>query len=314
MKSRRDHGALHEPDRGRASRREHRRRRLLAHGHLDPGAEPRGERRAHPGPLRAQVARHGALERDPRVRALVGAASTFSSFPPTSIDRRWRPWHSHERGRRGNGTAPHTWKLKLYIAGQTPRSMAALPNLKKIVDEHLGGQYEIEVIDLLENPQLAKGDQILAVPTLVKDLPLPCARSSATSPTRSASWSGSTSGRRDGRTSAHRSRASRSRSTSKRRRPATRRYVLRLYVTGQTPRSLRAIENIKRICEQHLARPLRPRGHRHLPAPKPRRGRADHRRSTLVKTLPAPIRRFVGDLSDTEKILFGLDLIPKTRA
>ena len=73
----------------------------------------------------------------------------------------------------GNGDAPQTWKLKLYIAGQTPRSMVALTNLRKIVDEHLGGQYQIEVIDLLENPQLAKGDQILAVPTLVKDLPLP---------------------------------------------------------------------------------------------------------------------------------------------
>lgn len=75
----------------------------------------------------------------------------------------------------GNGSqnAPHTWRLKLYIAGQTPRSMAALANLEKIVEEHLGNEYQIEVIDLLENPQLAKGDQILAVPTLVKDLPLP---------------------------------------------------------------------------------------------------------------------------------------------
>jgi circadian clock protein KaiB len=73
----------------------------------------------------------------------------------------------------GGEAAPRTWKLKLYIAGQTPRSMAALANLKRIVDEHLDGRYEIEVIDLLENPQLAKGDQILAVPTLVKDLPLP---------------------------------------------------------------------------------------------------------------------------------------------
>ncbi len=76
-------------------------------------------------------------------------------------------------GAEPNGTAPQTWKLKLYIAGQTPRSVAALSNLKKIVDEHLDGRYQIEVIDLLENPQLAKGDQILAVPTLVKDLPLP---------------------------------------------------------------------------------------------------------------------------------------------
>ena len=72
-----------------------------------------------------------------------------------------------------SATAPRVWKLKLYIAGQTPRSMAALTNLRRIVDEYLGGRYQIEVIDLLENPQLAKGDQILAVPTLVKDLPLP---------------------------------------------------------------------------------------------------------------------------------------------
>jgi circadian clock protein KaiB len=73
-----------------------------------------------------------------------------------------------------NGPAPgQVWTLKLYIAGQTPRSVAALRNLRQIVEEHLCGQYRIEVIDLLENPQLAKGDQILAVPTLVKDLPLP---------------------------------------------------------------------------------------------------------------------------------------------
>lgn len=66
-----------------------------------------------------------------------------------------------------------TWKLRLYIAGQTPRSVAALANLKRIGEQHLKGRYEIEVIDLLENPTLAKGDQILAVPTLVKNLPPP---------------------------------------------------------------------------------------------------------------------------------------------
>jgi circadian clock protein KaiB len=88
------------------------------------------------------------------------------------------------------------------------------------------------------------------------------------------------------------------------------RYVLRLYVTGQTPRSLRAIQNIKQICETHLKgrydlevidiykRPSLAKGERVIAAP------------TLVKSLPAPIRRFVGDLSDTEKVLFGLDLVP----
>ncbi len=71
------------------------------------------------------------------------------------------------------GQAQKVWHLKLYIAGQTPRSIAALSNLKKISEEHLAGRYRIEVIDLLESPQLAKGDQILAVPTLVKDVPPP---------------------------------------------------------------------------------------------------------------------------------------------
>ena len=66
-----------------------------------------------------------------------------------------------------------TYVLRLYIAGQTPKSLAALANLKKICAEHLAGQYKLQVIDLLENPQLARGDQILAIPTLVRKLPLP---------------------------------------------------------------------------------------------------------------------------------------------
>lgn len=65
------------------------------------------------------------------------------------------------------------WNLRLYVAGQTARSVAALENLQKICDEHLEGQYRIEVIDLLKEPQLAKGDQIVAVPTLVRQLPEP---------------------------------------------------------------------------------------------------------------------------------------------
>ena len=65
------------------------------------------------------------------------------------------------------------WQLRLYVAGQTPKSMAAFTNLKDICEKHLEGKYEIEVIDLLENPRLAKGDQIFAVPTLVRKLPEP---------------------------------------------------------------------------------------------------------------------------------------------
>ncbi len=69
--------------------------------------------------------------------------------------------------------AEKNWELRLYVAGQTPKSLAAFANLKKICEEHLAGQYHIEVIDLLKKPQLASGDQILAIPTLVRKLPEP---------------------------------------------------------------------------------------------------------------------------------------------
>lgn len=65
------------------------------------------------------------------------------------------------------------WELRLYIAGHTPKCIAAFENLKKICKEKLEGRYRIEVIDLLQNPQLARGDQILAIPTLVRGLPTP---------------------------------------------------------------------------------------------------------------------------------------------
>jgi circadian clock protein KaiB len=65
------------------------------------------------------------------------------------------------------------WELRLYVAGQTPMSIEAFTNLKRICEEHLNGRYRIEVVDLLVNPTLARGDQILAVPTLVRQLPPP---------------------------------------------------------------------------------------------------------------------------------------------
>ncbi len=65
------------------------------------------------------------------------------------------------------------WQLRLYVAGQTAKSMAAFDNLKHVCETHLAGRYAIEVIDLLVNPRLAAGDQILAVPTLVRKVPEP---------------------------------------------------------------------------------------------------------------------------------------------
>jgi circadian clock protein KaiB len=66
-----------------------------------------------------------------------------------------------------------TWELRLYIAGKTPKSVSAINNLNKYCEEHLQGKYRIEVIDLLLQPQLAEGDQIFAVPTLVRKVPVP---------------------------------------------------------------------------------------------------------------------------------------------
>jgi circadian clock protein KaiB len=68
------------------------------------------------------------------------------------------------------------YNLRLYVAGQTPKSIAAIANLRRICEEHLAGRYTVEVIDLLVQPQLAAGDQILAVPTLVRRLPSPLKR------------------------------------------------------------------------------------------------------------------------------------------
>ena len=72
-----------------------------------------------------------------------------------------------------DGDDPGRWNLRLYVAGQTPRSLSAFNNLKEICEEYLKGKYHIEVIDLMENPTLARGDQILAIPTLVRKLPQP---------------------------------------------------------------------------------------------------------------------------------------------
>lgn len=69
--------------------------------------------------------------------------------------------------------ADELFELRLYIAGETPKALRAFENLRKICDEHLAGRYRIEVIDLLKDPQLGRGDQILALPTLVRRLPTP---------------------------------------------------------------------------------------------------------------------------------------------
>ena len=179
------------------------------------------------------------------------------------------------------------------MAGKTPRALAALANLKQICETHLEGLYSIELIDLLENPQLASGDQILAVPTLVRKLPEPVKKiigdlsntervlvgldlkpaSEARAMSQGATDRGASPAR------------------SRPRKPSGAKYLLRLYVTGMTPRSRRAIENIKSICEEYLEgrydlevidicrRPYLAKDEQIIAAP------------TLIRKLPVPLRR-----------------------
>jgi circadian clock protein KaiB len=82
----------------------------------------------------------------------------------------------HDREARPDNAVPGKYNLRLYVAGQTPNSLAAIANLKRLCEENLAGHYTIEVIDLLVTPQLAQGDQIVAVPTMVRRLPPPIKR------------------------------------------------------------------------------------------------------------------------------------------
>lgn len=72
-----------------------------------------------------------------------------------------------------NNGARRTWRLRLYVAGQTPKSIAALANLKRLCEGHLAGRYRIEVVDLIKHPELARQDEIIVIPTLVRQLPRP---------------------------------------------------------------------------------------------------------------------------------------------
>ncbi len=87
-----------------------------------------------------------------------------------------RPKKTPAPRKRPASAPPEYWNLRLYVAGQTPKSLTAFANLKRICEDHLAGRYRIEVIDLLQQPQLAHGDQILAIPTLVRKLPEPIKR------------------------------------------------------------------------------------------------------------------------------------------
>jgi circadian clock protein KaiB len=96
--------------------------------------------------------------------------------PPAAIEKRKLASSSANAKKPGKKNGPDSWNLRLYVAGQTPKSITAFANLKQLCEQHLPGRYQIEIIDLVKQPQLAQNDQIVALPTLVRKLPEPLKR------------------------------------------------------------------------------------------------------------------------------------------
>lgn len=216
--------------------------------------------------------------------------------------------------------APERWVLRLYICGHTQKSSLALANLKRICQEHLAGRYEIDVVDLKTHPNLAAGDQIMAIPTLVRILPRPIKKliGELTSEVRvligldlrprgaPPDPSTSTMNPHPDPTAPSPTQAE-AEATNETETDETP-YVLRLYIAGMTTRSTLAVQNLRKLCEEHLhgrytlevidiyQQPLLAEGDQVMAVP------------TLIRKLPEPIRRFVGDMSDTQRLLVGLDL------
>jgi circadian clock protein KaiB len=101
------------------------------------------------------------------------STSTRISVPASKQKSAAKPQAGYSRKTLRTKGQSVNWELRLYVAGNTPNSIAAFSNLKQICESHMGGRYRIEIIDLLRSPQLASGDQIIAIPTLVRRLPVP---------------------------------------------------------------------------------------------------------------------------------------------
>ncbi len=111
-------------------------------------------------------------EQAPSLRSFAGRPGVF--YLSTKGIYVSTPARNHSpRARKPARTKSRVWEFRLYVAGQTPKSLAAIANLKKLCEEILAGQYKIDVIDLLENPQLARHDQVIAIPMLVRRSPEP---------------------------------------------------------------------------------------------------------------------------------------------
>lgn len=210
------------------------------------------------------------------------------------------------------------WQLRLYVAGRTAKSTAALANLKRLCARlcatHLDGRYAIEVVDLLVDPRLAATDRILAVPTLVSKLPEPVNKiigdlSNEEPVLVSLDIQPPQPGRVTVTPDPQPPLQASSSSPPPGAGPAGDHYLLRPYVTGTSPRSARAIVNVRTICDRHLSGWYELQVIDISRSPGVARSAELVAAPTLVKHQPLPVRRFIGDTSQTERILRQLDLV-----
>jgi circadian clock protein KaiB len=212
-------------------------------------------------------------------------------------------------------------ELRLYIAGQTRKSVAALTNLRRIGDEHLAGRYRVEVIDLMENPQRAQRSTTRSSPSRrwCGGCRNRSGASSAICPTPSGSslawrWNPSRARRvpdASQETLRHGCRRNWKCIVMAAGHPGPTGqdvFVLRLYVTGTTGRSTRAIANLREVCEQHLSDRYELEVVDVYQQPELAAREQLVAVPTLIRRLPLPLRRLVGDLSNRQQVLAGLDL------
>ena len=187
LKGTQHHRPVHAPYSWQWPRRRHRSRRLVPDGHLDPAAERSAGQNGgrHLSILKSRGMSHSSEERR--------SFELTDDGPRARRSPRGRAGGPDERSR---GAATTNGSCGSTSPARPRRSAAALQNLEAICEEHLAGRYRIEVIDLLKQPQLARGDQIVAVPTLVRHLPPPMKKIIGDLSNRNACWSDSTCGRR----------------------------------------------------------------------------------------------------------------------
>ena len=256
--------------------------RLLSHGSTGP--------RTAPGSAPSRVASAGPTTTSPT------ADATRTSRSRHEPDQRFGSPHRASRD---------VWHLRLYVAGQSPKSLRAFANLKKLCEEHLRRALR----DRDHRPGRASGAGARATTSSPSrrscaGCPRRCARSSATSPTPTACWSGCSSTRTAAMTGCQDTTLERFERQLRHRRGH---YELTLFVSGASDLSARAIANTRELCELHLRGRYRWRSSTCTRIPTPSRARCwRHRRS--FEDLPLPVRRIVGDLSDTDKVLAALEL------